>query len=151
MKITICSSAAFYKDIFPTKEKLEKLGFDVLIPLTAEKMKKNENFEVSEYKTWYDNPDDFNKKTFLMKSHLSEIEKGDVILVLNLKKNNISGYVGGNVLLEMFYGWINKKVIFLLNPVEKELPLYEEVMGMTPIILNGDLSQIRRIKKSPKI
>ena len=79
-----------------------------------------------------------------------KVIKGDVILVLNLEKNNISGYVGGNVLLEMFYGWINKKAIFLLNPVEKELPLYEEIMGMTPIILNGDLSQIKRIKRKPE-
>ena len=146
MKITICSSAAFYKDIFPIKEELEKLGFEVLIPIAAEKMKESRNFKVSDYKTWYNNPDDFEKKAFLMKNHINKVKEGDAVLVLNLKKNNVSGYVGGNVLLEMFYGWINKKAIFLLNPVEKELQLYEEVMGMTPIILNGDLSQIAKSK-----
>ncbi len=31
---------------------------------------------------------------------------------------------------------------FLLNPISKILPNYEEVMGVIPIILNGDLNRL---------
>lgn len=143
MTITLCSSATFYKELFPIKETLEKRGCEVLVPLTAEKMKQNGNFNEMEYKTWYDNPDDFAQKTFLMQEHLKCIDKSDAILVVNHEKKGVTGYIGGNVLLEMFYAWINKKPIYVLNPVGKELSLYEEVLGMTPIFLDGDLSKLQ--------
>lgn len=143
MTITICSSAAFYKDLFPIMEELEKRGYTVFIPSTAYRMKESGNYDDLHYKTWYDNPDDFSRKTFLMQEHLGCIDKSDAILVVNHEKKGVPGYIGGNVLLEMFYAWIHKKPIYVLNRVGKELPLYEEVLGMTPVFLGGDLSKLQ--------
>lgn len=143
MKIVICSSGNFYKELFPIKEELEKMGHEVVVPRTAHTMKETGNFNIADYKTWYDNPSHFSKKTDYMNWHLEEIKKGDVVLVVNLEKNGVGGYIGGNVLLEIFYAWLDKKPIYILNDVPKELPLYEEVFGMNPVILDGDLSKIR--------
>jgi len=142
MIITLCSSASFYRELLDVQKRLQDLGHEVLIPLTAEKMRASGNFDEMQYKTWYANPDDFDQKTLLMKAHLKEVERGDAVLVINLEKKGMTGYVGGNVLLEMFHGWTHEKPLYLLNPVSIDLPLYEEVMGMGPVCLNSDLSQI---------
>lgn len=143
MKITICSSASFYKELFPIKEKLEGLGHEVLMPMAAEEMRESGNFRVEGVKTWLANPRDFDKKADYIKRHLEKIDEGDTVLVVNLKKNGVKGYIGGNVLLEMFYGWIKEKPLYLLHPVSQGLSVYEEVLGMSPVIINGDLSKIK--------
>lgn len=63
--ITICSSASFYKDVLDIQKQLRKLGFKVLIPQTANNMKKSGNFNVEHYKTWFRNKDDYKKKQSL--------------------------------------------------------------------------------------
>jgi len=146
MKITLCSSASFYKELFSIKAELEELGFKVLVPISAKEMQVTGNFDVRRIKTWHDNPSDFHKKTAYMEGHLKEIDNGDAILVVNLEKGKIAGYIGGNALLEMFYAWLKQKPIYILHPVSKVLPLYEEVMGMNPIFLNGDLSKITKAR-----
>lgn len=143
MKITLCSSAAFYKELLEIREELEKLGFDTLVPLSAEEMKAVGDFTTGRIKTWYKNPADFHKKTAYVEAHLKKIDQGDVILVINLEKNGITGYIGGNVLLEIFYAWLQKKPVYIMNSVNHDLPCYEEVMGMNPIFIDGDLSKIK--------
>ena len=35
-----------------------------------------------------------------------------------------------------------EKPIYILNPVFESSPLYEEILGMNPVFLNGDLKKI---------
>jgi len=142
-EIVICSSAAFYPQVIEIEKELKKLGFKVSIPLTANKMKKSGDFRVETYKTWYNNPNDYKQKTFLTKHHFNKIVKGDSILVLNYEKNGISGYIGGAVLAEMALGLHYGKKIYVLNPLPESVSYAEELHGMLPIILNGDLSLIK--------
>lgn len=142
-EIVICSSAAFYKQVIEVENELKKLGFKVVIPLTAGIMKKSGDFKVETYKTWYKDAKDYKKKTFLTKHHFNKITKGDYILVLNYEKNGIAGYIGGAVLSEMALALHFKKKIYILNPIPKGLSYEEELYGMLPIILNGDLSLIK--------
>ncbi|MDO8564958.1 MAG: hypothetical protein Q7R88_03115 [bacterium] len=141
--ITICCSASFYRQALEAEEALTQRGFRVLIPNTAYRMKQSGNFDVSAYKTWYTNADDWSRKTKLMEEHFEKILEGDAILVLNLEKNGMGGYIGGNVLMEMALAFHYKKPIFVLNPVTQQLPVYEEVLGMQPIFLNGNLADLR--------
>jgi len=142
-EIVLCSSAAFYKQVIEVENELKKLGFKVSIPLTAGIMKKSGDFKVENYKTWYKDANDYKKKTFLTKHHFNKIVKGDYILVLNYEKNGINGYIGGAVLAEMALALHFKKKIYVLNPIPKGLSYEEELYGMLPIILNGDLSLIK--------
>lgn len=45
--IVICSSASFYKQAVNVQAELEKLGFKVIIPATAERMKQSGDYDVA--------------------------------------------------------------------------------------------------------
>jgi hypothetical protein len=141
-KITIVTSASFSKEALETEKELKKLGFKVLVPITARKMKQQGNYDVSFYKTWYKNPNDYSRKAFLMRNHIDKVVKADAILVMNLKKNGIDGYIGGNSLVEMAIAFYFRKPIFILNEIAEDSPFYEEVLGVLPVFLNGDLTKI---------
>ena len=142
--ITICCSASFYSQALEVEKELKKLGFKVKIPSTAYKMKKNNNFDVSFYKTWYSNKSDYKRKTKLMKAHFLKVLAADVILVLNYEKNGVPGYIGGNGLMEMMLAFLHKKPIFIYNKISDELNIAEEVYGLNPIFIDQDLRIIMK-------
>lgn len=141
--IVICSSASFYTQVLEVEDTLKKMGFLVSIPLTANKMKRSGDFRVETYKTWFKNPNDYKRKTFLTKHHFNKIVNGDITLVLNYEKNGIKGYIGGAVLCEMAIALQFKKKIYVLNPIDESCSYKEEILAMSPIILNGDLPRIK--------
>jgi hypothetical protein len=141
--IVICSSASFYKQVVEVEKQLKDLGFKVVIPLTAKKMKQMNNFDPEVYKTWYKNPYDYKRKAYLTRKHFNEVENGDCILVTNYNKNGKDGYIGGAVLGEMNLAFYLKRPIYILNPLDETSIFEEELYGMFPIILNGDLSKMK--------
>lgn len=140
--ITICSSASFYKDVLDIEKRLNKLGFKVMIPSTAYKMKRNKNFDISVYKTWYKNPNHYKKKAKLMNDHFKKVMQADAILVINLDKNGTEGYIGGNGLMEMALAFHYNKPIFIYNNILNDNIFLEEILGMHPIFIQQDLSKI---------
>ena len=141
--ITLCSSADFYKELLEVAEELKKRGFKVKVPFTALKMKKDNDFDRSKYKTWDKDPKAWPRKTFLMRAHFKKVEQADSILMINNLKNGQEGYIGGNGLMEMSLAFYLKKKIYLWRPPSKNSPLYEEIMGMNPIMINQDLRKIK--------
>ncbi|MDD5145276.1 MAG: hypothetical protein PHF44_00255 [Candidatus Pacebacteria bacterium] len=141
MKITLCGSVKFAKNIVEIYRQLEKLGHT---PMMHEKMfgiadgtakeiidgiakdhaklKRQEGF----IKWWY-----------------NCIKSGDAILVCNFDKNGIKNYIGGNTLMEIGFAHVNDKKVFLLNPIPKDVSYTAEIEAMTDVILNGDLSKIK--------
>ena len=140
--ITLCSSCSFYREVIGLKNELERAGFSVLVPDTALKMEASGNFNVDDYKAWFRDPSLYHLKTERMDSHFKKVAEGDCILVVNLPKKGFQGYIGANVLLEMFYATLHDKPIYVLHPVDENLFCYEEVMGMNPIFIDGDLEKI---------
>lgn len=145
--VTICSSAAHYRQAIEIAEQLTQLGFIVHLPKTAGIMKETGNFNVDSYKPWYQDKADYYKKTELMKGHLKKIDVADAILVTNFEKNGIPGYIGGNALLEMFYAFLQKKPIYVYSEISDDLGIAEEVFGLEPIFINGDLSKIEEARR----
>lgn len=145
--ITICASVSFAKEMLVVEKELKKLGFQVKIPKTAKMMKRNNNFDVSFYKTWYKNKNDYKKKRIFMEDHFKKVIAADAILIVNHLKNNIPGYIGGNTLMEMTIAFHYKKPIFIYNPISEELNIKEEIYGLSPIFINQDLSLIAKNKK----
>ena len=141
--ITICSSASFYKDALGIAEKLKKAGYKVKLPKTANIMKRSGNFNVDYYKTWYKNANDYHKKKKLMDEHFKKVVESDGILVVNMEKNGVAGYIGGNVLMEMVIAYHYKKPIYLWNKTDDKSPFEEEIKGMGSVYLNQDLSRIK--------
>lgn len=141
--IVICSSASFYKQALETEKSLKRLGFKVSLPISARTMEKTNNYDSSFYKPWFKNPANFKRKAFLMRDHFNKVLKADSVLVINLDKDGKKNYIGGNVLAEMAFAFYFKKPIFVLNEIPKNSPFYEEVFGMNPVFLQGDLSKIK--------
>jgi len=141
--ITLCSSASFYRDVLKIERELKKLGFSVKIPKTANWMKRQRNFDPVSYKTWMQNPKDFKIKNRLIDDHFKKILASDAILVVNQEKRGLNGYIGGNVLMEMTIAYLHQKPIFILNSVSKKIAIYEEVLGLEPIFIDGDLEKIK--------
>lgn len=141
--ITICSSASFYKEVVEISYQLKKLGFRVKIPGVANIMKKTGNYKVEDYKHWLKDKNLYHLKKKLMKVHFKKIMDAHAILVVNLEKNGIKGYIGGNGLLEMFLAYQNKKPIFVWEETDKKSILIEEILSLDPIFINHDLAKIK--------
>lgn len=144
MKIVICGSMAFAQDMLDTQKILVKKGHQVITPVFTKIYATN-----SEWRNKAQGPGTIigaQRKidNNLIKKHYWEIKSGDAILLINKEKTGIKGYIGGNSFLEMGFAYILGKKIFVLNPLPKELKLiYQELVAMQPIILNGDLSKIK--------
>jgi len=146
MKITICGSVAFQDEALFLKEKLEKLGHEVKLWPLELKDEKGQLISTREYyqirrianenEKWV-----WDRKAEAILEHFNKIAWADAILVLNYEKNNIKGYIGGNTLMEMGLAFFLKKKIYLLFQIP-ELPYKEEILGLKPIIINGDLNKI---------
>ena len=74
--------------------------------------------------------------------HYEKVDWCEGILVVNCEKRGIAGYLGGNTLIEMGVAFYLKKKIYILNLVSSDLSYKQEIMGMKPVILNGDVAKI---------
>ena len=144
MKITICASLDFSKEMRGMADQLIEQGHEVIMPKTSEMiqrgevtfeqiMKEKENGEI--YKRAIEQD--------AIRGHFLKIKEADAILVLNFAKKGIKDYIGGNVFLEMGFAHVLNKKIFLLNGIPDMLYI-DEIKVMQPVILNGDLSRIKQ-------
>jgi len=138
MKIAICGSATFAKEVMEIKNDLEKLGYEVLTPhnfiLYADGMLAPETREKSTQNKVKDD---------LIRQYYNEIKESDAILAVNKDKHRIKNYIGGNTFLEIGFAHVLNKKVFLLNPVPDML-YADEIMAMEHIVLNGDLNKIAK-------
>ena len=118
------------------KQKLINIGHQVFIVKTNYKFigKTDEEKEVIKLQQ--------KNNEGVINEHFKLIENSDAILVLNYDKNGIKNYIGGNSFLEIGLAYYLKKKIYLVNPIPK-LSYDTEIIAMKPIILNGDLTQIK--------
>ncbi|PIS07706.1 hypothetical protein COT78_01910 [Candidatus Berkelbacteria bacterium CG10_big_fil_rev_8_21_14_0_10_43_13] len=70
------------------------------------------------------------------------MQGADAVLVLNLDKNGVKNYVGGNTLMEIGFAHILNQKIFMLNPIPEMPYCKSEIEAVKPIIINGDLKKI---------
>lgn len=136
MKIIICGSMSAHKAMTDTKRTLEQNGHIVEMPslnnLEHELDSNGNTLETSRIKIEQD----------LIRGYFQKIKDSDAVLAVNVKKNDIDGYIGGNTFLELGFGYALNKKLYILNPYSKEISYYDEVDAMQPVILNGDLTEI---------
>lgn len=122
-KITICASMSFWDDINIWKDKLKKDGYDVIQypkQFTGEFLPNYKN-EFTE--------------------HYQKMAKSDIVLILNMKKNGIDGYIGAAVFAEIAFAiglnrtsHSDKKIaVYCLKPFPSSLPYAEELQHWTDL------------------
>ncbi|MCX6740229.1 MAG: hypothetical protein NTZ49_03310 [Candidatus Parcubacteria bacterium] len=145
MKITICSSIEFTPQIKEVLDQLSSLGHIVEIPKYSQKIL-NGDLTLEEFMTKKRKEGDleFRNKAEedLIKRYYRIIDESDAILVLNLEKNGIQNYIGGNTFLEMGFAFVLNKQIFLWNDIPK-MQYSDELIAMKPTIINHDLGKIK--------
>ena len=141
-KVCLCSSRHFFDKLENLKENLEGLGYEVLLP--SMKNTQDDLYFKNEKET------EFAKIHYnLIIDHFRKIDDSDAILVCNYDKNEIKGYIGGNVLIEMAKAFDRKIPIFLLNSVP-QIQYRAEILAMQPIKLKN-LKEIKRVTKKTSI
>ena len=78
----------------------------------------------------------------MLKHSTEVIESCDGVLVLNIEKNGVSGYVGGATFLEMYDAFRFGKKIYLYEPIADNI-LTDEIDGFASIVLERDLSRVQ--------
>src|SRR3989344_4326643 len=153
MKITMCGSIGFYKEMESARDDMLKLGHEVKIPELALEVPKEfgggkkvyfgnyieQNGGIDafaqDHKIW-------DLKKDAIKDHYEKIDWCDAILVINHEKRGVKGYVGGNTLIEIGVAFYLNKPVYILNPISSELSYKQEIYGTKPILLNGNLDLI---------
>lgn len=131
MKISICGSMVHELSMAVVEEALLVQGYEVERPNVKEgEFVDGVRAVIS----------DADKRRYI-DEHFAKIDASDAILVINEAKNDIAGYIGGNTLLEIGRAYAQGLEIFLLHHVP-EVSYADEIRGMNPIVLDGDLSKI---------
>lgn len=110
-------------------EALLKRGYEVETPNIEEGRVRRELDKDSKLKQQFIN------------EHFAKIDMSEAILVVNEDKKGIPGYIGGNTLIEMARAYAQGLDVFLLNPAP-EMNYTDEILGMQPIVLNGNLDVV---------
>lgn len=154
MKITICGSIGFYKEMEDTRDALLSMGHEVKIPELGLEAPDEFGGDKKVYFGKYieDNggidafpPDHkiWDLKEGAIKDHFDKIDWCDSVLIVNGEKRGITGYIGGNTLIEIGVAFYTHKNIFILNQISSELSYKQEIYGMRSMIINGDLNLIK--------
>lgn len=136
MKILIICSKAFYKDIAPIKQKLEKMGHSIELP--------NSYYEPDAEKNSWNLGErehaEFKARMFRMSEE--KIAKMDAVLTLNFDKDGKKNYIGGATFIELYEAFMKNKKIYLYNDIPEGM-LYDEISGFSPIVINGNLDLVK--------
>jgi hypothetical protein len=137
MKIGVIGSMQITEKMCEAADKLKESGHDAfVVSVFANTFIGKTDKEKEEIKIHQKNNLD------AMRKDCERIKAVDAVLVMNLEKDGVENYIGGNTFLEIGYAHIMNKKIYLYNPIP-EIPYYKtELIAMQPTVLNGDLSSL---------
>lgn len=136
MKLFIACSKHFYDRIPEIQKELESYGHIVSMPNSYDAPLMEEEMKIKGLEAhvqW---------KAEMLRRDKQNIAPNDGILVLNFQKNGQPNYIGGATFLEIYKAWEMNKKLFLFNPIPDNI-LRDELIGMNPLVLNGDLTKIK--------
>jgi hypothetical protein len=140
VKIVIVGSISFIEKMRESAKQLESAGHNVVLPPSATLNQTKEYWEAMKNKK----PEEFVKiGRKRNRKYFKEIKSADAVLVMNLAKNGIAGYVGANTLMELAVAFEHNKKIFLYTAPSKDLFAAEELSYLDPIVINADVKKIK--------
>lgn len=141
MHIAICSSIDFTPKIKECMEYLESNGHTVDIPFMSEKIIRGD-ISMDEFLKVKEKEGDigYRKNSGInhITRHYNLIKECDAVLIINIEKKGIPGYIGGNTFLEMGFAHVLGKKIFVLNPLPI-MPYSDELQEMNLTVIDNDL------------
>jgi hypothetical protein len=136
MKIGVSGSMQFTEAMLEVRDKLRKLGHDAFVTDLHKAFIGKADEEKERIKIEQKNNEDAIREMWWL------MQNADALLVLNLDKNGVKNYIGGNTFLEMGFAHVLNQKIFLYNPIPN-MPHYKtEIEAMKPVVINGNLAEI---------
>lgn len=135
-KIMIGGSMVFATEMDNAKKILEQIGYEVYVPLDTyhvltDPAKKTDI--------------GFLKELGVGRGDAELVAKADAFIILNYPKHEINGYIGPGAYRDLSVAWWLKKIIFFLFPYDENQNNHKyEMLGFEPIILNGDIKNIKK-------
>ena len=139
MKCFIVCSTAFYDKVPEIADYLKNRGYEVMYPngYLDNSFELEENVNDEEYS-------DFFRKMF--QESIDKVKECDSIIVLNCSKikngKEYPNYIGASTFLEMYEAFMAGKKIYMLNDYPDNM-LLDELKSFRPIILNGDINNLK--------
>lgn len=130
MKITLCGSMQHEPRMAELASELASREYEVEKPNVVEGHVYEDNLDANA-----------TLKRGFIDEHFAKIDTSEAILVVNEEKKGIAGYIGGNTLIEMSHAYAQGLDIFVLNDLP-DLGYTDEIRGMHPIILGGDIDKV---------
>ena len=141
MRIYVLGSSHFRKEMVDCKNRLCELGYEGIIHPDYEAFVRGEKQDI--VKRWEKGERAaIKRENNYLHEHYKGILESDAVLIVNIEKNGIKNYIGGNVLMEMGQAYVNNKKIYFLNDMPTSLPYMDEIEAMNPICLHGSLTNI---------
>jgi len=142
-KIVICGSIDFTDKFKEISDQLSKMGFEVLLPSTSIELlngsvTKEQLLEEASSLEGHKRKIEGN----VIKDYYTKIAESYAILVVNMSKKGIDGYIGGNTFLEMGFAHVLDKPIYIYNELP-QMSYSDELKAMPGIDINQDLSLIK--------
>lgn len=122
MKIYVLGSTRFMKEMVEAKNQLQAMGLDGWIHPDYEAFVRGEKQEII-VRSYSGEHAAVKRENDYLRVHYKHICQSDAVLVVNLEKNGMKNYIGGNALIEMGQAYVNDKVIFLLNDIPTDVSL----------------------------
>lgn len=139
-KIFIAGSKWCYEYIPGIVKRLKQMGYEVILPNCFDDPFLEERIKIDMTK---DEHVEFCRKAF--SESMEKAKDSDAILVVNMDKEKdgqvYPNYIGAATFLEMYDSYLLNHPIFLYNDIPNNM-LFDEIEGMNPIVLNGDLFSI---------
>ncbi len=140
MKIVVVGSISFIEKMRVAAKQLESAGHKVTLPPSA---------TLNQTKDYWDEVKSKKPEEFIKvgrernKKYFKEIKSADAILVMNLTKKGIDGYIGANTLMELGVAFEHNKKIFLYNAPSKDFFAAEELSYMDAVVIGADVKKIK--------
>lgn len=132
MKIVLCGSMSAAKTMVDLAKQLESNGHVVTLPSNIDSHVANhELIEQLQEKIEFD----------VLRYYYGKIEEGDAILVVNIPKNGVENYIGGNSLIEMAFAHVLGKAVYILHRIP-ECAYIDEIIACRPIELDGNIDEL---------
>lgn len=142
MRIVICGSLSFVREMDALKVELDALGHKTIVPLGADLVRdRGLDLEELEALKAAGQHHTLTIAHDAIRTHFKKIQEGDAILVTNWEKRGIPGYIGGNTFLEMGFAHVLHKPIYVLHALP-QMSYTDEMHAMQPILLEGDIKHL---------
>ena len=136
MKIGIIGSMQFTNKMLEIRDELNSLGHEAFVTDLHKAMIGKNAEEIEKIKLYQK----YNLDA--IREFWRAMQGADAVLVLNLDKNGIKNYVGGNTLMEIGFAHVLNQKVFMWNPIPEMPYCKSEIEAVKPTVISCDITKI---------